>query len=116
MKIHNYDPFSKVFTCTSDADESPLEEGQFIIPANSTTIAPPPLKEGQVAVFKEVEWEVRAARPEPTEEQKKQRRNAEARYYLASTDWYVIRQMDEGTPVPEEVKVARSEARKSIVE
>ncbi len=116
MKIHNYDPFSKVFTCTTDADESPLEDGVFIIPANATDIAPPPLKEGEIAVFKDVDWEVRPAKPEQTEEQKQQRKNAEARYYLASTDWYAIRQMDEGTPVPENIKAARTEARKSIVE
>lgn len=41
--------------------------------------------------------------------------NAEAQAYLAATDWYVIREMDEGTPCPPEVKLARAEARARIV-
>lgn len=41
--------------------------------------------------------------------------NAEALAFLASTDWYVIREMDEGTPCPEEVKLARAEARQRII-
>lgn len=41
--------------------------------------------------------------------------NALAEQYLASTDWYVIRCMDDGTPVPEEIRTARANARASIV-
>ena len=41
--------------------------------------------------------------------------NAEALAYLASTDWMVIREMDQGTACPAEVKQARAEARARIV-
>lgn len=39
---------------------------------------------------------------------------AEARAYLASTDWYVIREIDNGTPMPEEIRAARQFAREKI--
>lgn len=41
--------------------------------------------------------------------------NSEALAYLASTDWYILREMDEGTPCPEEIKTARAEARAKVV-
>jgi hypothetical protein len=40
--------------------------------------------------------------------------NAEALAYLASTDWLIIREMDEGTPCPADVKAKRAEARAKI--
>lgn len=39
-----------------------------------------------------------------------ERRHA-ARHYLASTDWMVIRQVETGTTVPEDVSLLRAEAR-----
>ena len=36
---------------------------------------------------------------------------AQARQYLADTDWYVIRAADTGQPVPEDVRTRRAEAR-----
>ena len=44
-----------------------------------------------------------------------QRANQEALNYLASTDWYVIRKMDTGIAVPEEIEKLRQEARERIV-
>jgi hypothetical protein len=41
--------------------------------------------------------------------------NAEALAYLASTDWLVIREMDSGVACPDDVKIARAEARQRIV-
>lgn len=41
--------------------------------------------------------------------------NSEALAYLASTDFYVVRFMEEGTPYPEEIKLARAEARAKII-
>lgn len=41
--------------------------------------------------------------------------NAEAEAYLASTDFYIIRQLDCGAPCPEEIKQARALARQSII-
>lgn len=41
--------------------------------------------------------------------------NQRALQYLASTDWYVVRFSETGTPVPDEIKVARQAARDSVV-
>ena len=43
-----------------------------------------------------------------------ERANQEALSYLASTDWYVLRQMDSGKVMPEDVKQLREEARARI--
>ncbi len=34
--------------------------------------------------------------------------------YLLDTDWYVIRQLDSGEPMPEDIKAARAKARADI--
>lgn len=49
-----------------------------------------------------------------TAELAQQKINAEALSYLASTDWYVIRQADVGTPIPPDVVIKRKEARNKI--
>lgn len=52
MKIYNYDPDTFVFLSECEADESPLEPGEFLIPAHATQIAQPDdLKSNEVAVF-----------------------------------------------------------------
>lgn len=40
--------------------------------------------------------------------------NANARYYLASTDWYVIRLQETGQAIPADVLELRQKARDSI--
>lgn len=42
--------------------------------------------------------------------------NAEARAYLAETDWYVIRQQETGEAVPGNVLTERAAARARVVE
>lgn len=41
--------------------------------------------------------------------------NTEARAYLASTDWYVIRLQETGQPVPEDVLASRAAAREKVI-
>ena len=49
------------------------------------------------------------------QEQARDKANQEALSYLASTDWYVIRQLDSGEAIPEDVKQLRKEARAEVV-
>lgn len=51
----------------------------------------------------------------PTEEQKQEQKNNEARAYLASTDWYVVRKQETGVDIPQTILDARQEARDSII-
>lgn len=41
--------------------------------------------------------------------------NEESLKYLADTDWYILREADEGTPCPSDIKAARALARTRIV-
>lgn len=42
--------------------------------------------------------------------------NTEARAYLSSTDWYVIRMQETGAEIPADVVQARADAREVVVE
>jgi len=53
--------------------------------------------------------------PPLTEEQKQNIINNEARSYLASTDWYVIRLQESGEAIPAGVSTARAEARLKVI-
>ena len=54
--------------------------------------------------------------PPPTAEELQAQKNAEARAYLASTDWYVVRKAETGTEIPVDVLEKRQAARDSVVE
>ena len=53
--------------------------------------------------------------PPPTLKQIQEQTNSEARSYLLSTDWYIVRHQETSQPVPEEVLEARSQARSRVV-
>ena len=53
--------------------------------------------------------------PEPTPKQLQSQKNAEARAYLLSTDWYVVRFAETGVAIPDEVITARKSARESVL-
>lgn len=40
--------------------------------------------------------------------------NTAARAYLASTDWYLVRELETGVPTPQEIKDARQQARLEV--
>ena len=56
MKVYNYSAFSGEFTGVNTADESPLEPGVFLIPANATTVSPPDPQEGKTINFQNGGW------------------------------------------------------------
>lgn len=67
MKIYNYDRQTGAYLGPSDADESPMEPGCFMVPAFATKIAPPDVDASKVAVFNPVKnaWEAHAVALEP---------------------------------------------------
>lgn len=54
--------------------------------------------------------------PAPTTEQLQAQINADARAYLASTDWYVLRLQETGQEIPPDVLAERAAARARVVE
>lgn len=57
MQIWNYDD-DGVWTSSGWADPDPMEPGNWLVPANATTIAPPAVAAKQVAVFVDGAWSV----------------------------------------------------------
>lgn len=55
-------------------------------------------------------------RPVLTPEQEQKIKNASARAYLSSTDWYVIRSQETGEKIPQEIAEARAKARSEVIE
>lgn len=57
--VYNYNPDTRIFTGASEADESPLEPGVYLIPAHATTIEPPAVADGKLARYDadKGEWE-----------------------------------------------------------
>ena len=53
MQIHHYDSKTKEYTHSANAKISPLEDGVYLIPADSVTIAPQACGEGFVNVWNE---------------------------------------------------------------
>jgi hypothetical protein len=58
MKIYNYHPIYKYVISCTDADESPLEPGIFLIPAHATEVEPPKCENNQIQIFTENGWEL----------------------------------------------------------
>jgi len=48
ITVYNYDPATLEYAGASEADESPLEPGEYLIPAHATTIVPPELIPGHI--------------------------------------------------------------------
>lgn len=59
-------------------------------------------------------WYVEGYAPEKPQAEIKAERIAELEAYLASTDWYAIRESETGIDIPAEVKKARADARAEI--
>lgn len=57
-EIFNFDPANKAFTSSGFADESPLDEGGYLIPAFATEIPPPEIPAGKYAAFDGAAWQL----------------------------------------------------------
>ncbi len=62
MKIYRFDEETGYYLGEDFADEALLTRGNFVVPADATTVAPPQVKRGQVPVFDAAvqRWEVRS--------------------------------------------------------
>ena len=56
MLVYNYHPITAEYLGPNEADESPLEPGVFLIPADATTTEPPAQQEGFVRRFTNGAW------------------------------------------------------------
>jgi len=66
-----YNLSSGIFIGTDKAQESPRRPGEFLMPKNSTEVAPPEIPEGKLARWSGSEWtleDIPAPPPEPSEE------------------------------------------------
>jgi hypothetical protein len=69
--IHHYHPETGGFLGSSEADESPLEPGVFLVPAFATLTPPPFFNSDQQAVWRNEAWSVEEIlQPEPEPEPK----------------------------------------------
>jgi len=59
MNVYHYNSVTKEYVGISQANESPLEPGEYLIPANSTTIAPQNVGQNQVSVYESGVWSIK---------------------------------------------------------
>lgn len=80
MRVFNYHPETGEYLNESQADESPLEKGVFLIPAHATEVPPPAAETGKRRVFEAGDWTLRdiALPPEPAPAEIKAARRREA--------------------------------------
>lgn len=58
VTIYHFDPVTRALRGESVADESPLEPGVFLIPANATGLVPPAVPAGKYAAFDGERWQL----------------------------------------------------------
>jgi hypothetical protein len=61
VKIYLFNPETGIYLGEDFADEVPMKRGEFVLPPDATTIAPPERGQGQVPVFSVAknQWEIR---------------------------------------------------------
>ena len=70
--------------------------------------------EGKLIVTDENGYPVLTNPPEPSLKEQTETRIIQLENYLTSTDWYVVRYQETGTPEPEDIRIQRASAREEI--
>lgn len=113
--IYNYHPETGEYVGQAEADESPLDPGTYLIPANATEMKPPAQLEGFVRVFDGEKWinvPVQApAEPSPEQVAAAVTRARAAAYMQESDPIFFKWQRDEATKEEWLAKVAEIKAR-----
>ena len=63
MLVYNYHPTLRYYVSAEEAFPSPEEPGVWLMPPHSTTEEPPETKENEVAIWSDIEWEVKELPP-----------------------------------------------------
>jgi hypothetical protein len=107
VKIYGYDPETKEIISYSGREtrEDPLEPGRYLISQFATTVALPKQDDDKIHIFEDGKWIMI---------DKIQNDNARYEKFLPATDWYVIRKIETGKEIPEDILKAREEARNKI--
>ncbi|MDW9473478.1 hypothetical protein CN100_01190 [Sinorhizobium meliloti] len=66
LTVYNYNPSTFEYTGSSEADESPLEPGVYLIPAYATEIAPPEFIPGHIFKWAGSAWVAEAIPSQPS--------------------------------------------------
>ncbi len=106
----------RMVSCPADHAEAQLGEGESLLADHSGLIRDSEHKvEGGVFVALPPPEPPPAPTAEEIAATAQAATNRQARAYLASTDWYVVRFAESGVAVPSEITTARAAARASIV-
>lgn len=105
MLIYHWHPETKQLIGSSEADESPLEPGIFLIPAYATNEQPPEIINEHIIVWGDNKWiyqkmdmkqETKPV-PDPCTLLRNERNNR-----LAEVDWIILKSYSNSVPVPKQ--------------
>lgn len=105
-------PWGKPDRWLPDSPMSPLSDEEKA-KATDTKVVNDGLGNGWTEYFFPAEYTIEIT--DITAEVEQEKANAEALKYLADTDWLMIRELEIGKPMPEEIKLKRQEARNKVV-
>lgn len=97
-----------------DVIEATFETYRTVSPAEHMSIIEEANKQGKIIKGDKDGNPILIDPPPLTEEEISEQRIGELQSYLRETDWYAIRQADEGTPIPDVIKQKRHDAREEI--
>lgn len=118
MRIYNFDPVTGRLLSQSVADADREQPGKWLLPAFATPHEPPSAPAGHEPVFDRAAdaWKVQPVRvvapgPAPVEEDAATKAKTQRDALLRSSDWIILRAMEQGAEVPDAWKSYRQALR-----